>query len=125
MGTYSYFDTPSNSIFLTADGSLHPAAIAFSNLAWHLEDCNFLMVQNVKPNVFAYVFKHKEGGFSLVLSTMAGEIPVYRLPAMNHVVITDLFGNPESRHIIDTGRLIFVRGLSNEKMLNVFLKSIN
>jgi len=84
------------SVLLNADDSLSPSAAAFSNLAWLLEDTQFVRRDEIAPGVYAYLFQGTLAGHPravAVISRRPGQ-GQYTLPLAKSVSFTDLWGNP-------------------------------
>jgi len=75
------------------DGSLHPSAAAFSNLAWHLDPNSFWKRVEIKPGVTAYLFRNVATSVA-VLMRKSGTTADCKLPGGFLIAREDLFGNP-------------------------------
>ncbi|MGQ9607658.1 MAG: hypothetical protein ACUVWN_00010 [bacterium] len=94
MHCHSYFPQSERiqyNMLVTDDGALHPSADAFSNMAWLLEDTQFVKVLNIAQGCYAYLFKSPERSIA-VLSTEAEHAKI-NLPTKKDVHIWDIFGN--------------------------------
>jgi len=79
-------------VFTEDDGYLHPSGVAYANLAWLIEDTEFVERRNLAPGVFAYIFASPERAVA-VLSTHP-EHEKFVVPSAPGIETIDLFGNP-------------------------------
>ena len=123
MHTHSYF--PDDALIqyralITEEGFLHPSASAYSNMAWHLEDTNFVKRLTLADGVYAYVFEGKDKAVA-VLSPMINHAE-YKFSFGKDVHISDLFGNPlpSGYDLGDTLVYIWIEG-NAEKLTSLLL----
>jgi hypothetical protein len=91
---------------VAGDGSLHPSAAAHSNLAWHLEDTNFVRRTEVAEGIFAYVFRGADRAIAVLSSSPnCGQ---YTIPHAEGVSVKDLFGNPVAPDSTFSGTLVYL-----------------
>lgn len=95
MHCHSYF--PDDAMIqyrplVTEEGFLHPSGSAYSNMAWHLEDTDFVKQLTLTEGVYTYIFEGKDKSVA-VLSPMTNH-KEYKLAFGENVHISDLFGNP-------------------------------
>jgi hypothetical protein len=89
--TYSGGSWIPNYELLNADGSLSANAVAFSNMAWHLEGRKFSKVLSLSKDVNAYMFEGGGDSVAVVLSKGIGRLELKRLP--KGLAVRDLYGN--------------------------------
>ena len=109
MATYSYFGTATENPWMalvTEDGDLHPAADAYSALAWRLEDMKFKKCLPLGADTYAYVFSGAGRSIAVLAPPQAGD--ALDLSAGAGWKVTDLFGNAVTETRISGNRLIYV-----------------
>lgn len=86
------FSPDPRSCLMTGDGHLHPAACAYSQMAWQLEGTQFSRRLELAHGVWAYVFTG-EGRSVAVLSAGPQHAP-YTIPHPAGATVEDMLGNP-------------------------------
>ncbi len=104
-----FLDSMANSRFLgdkdgqpfltlvTEDLALNPGAGAHSAMAWFLEDRDFVMVQEIQPQVFVYFFENSEEQNTVAVIIPTDLADPWQLKTGGHnpeIAVFDLFGNP-------------------------------
>jgi hypothetical protein len=121
MHCHSYFPDEALIQFraiLTEEGSLHPSGTAYSNMAWHLEDTNFVKGLTLTEGVYAYIFEGKNKAIAVI--SPQKEHKEYMFSFEKNIQIRDLFGNPftEECKLEDTLVYIKIEG-SAEKLIEI------
>ncbi len=83
-------------ILMDGSGTLWPEAAAFSNMAWHLEETQFVGTHKLDERTYLYLFKRTtgQGGVGvLVYDLAATTVPSRPLPNADDVTCRDIFGN--------------------------------
>jgi hypothetical protein len=107
---------------VNADGTLHPAAVAHSQMAFELEDKRFDRRAEVAPNVFAYVFTDGKASVA-VIARKPGTTSAYALPTGADLDRRDLYGNV-LRPLKQVGQtLVYVSGSMTPEALITRLTS--
>ena len=107
-----------HAVLVAADGSLHPSAVAFSNMAWLLENTKFKEVKTLAKGVYAYIFTGK--GRSVAVISSKSEYEKITIPDLPEIIVYDLFGNPLDKGAHFDGKLIF---LSSSKDIGKLLSA--
>ncbi|MGB9595187.1 MAG: hypothetical protein ACPL7B_02800 [Candidatus Poribacteria bacterium] len=124
MGSHSYFPEDSliqYRLLVTEEGFLHPSGSAFSNMAWHLEDMNFVKRLTLADGVYAYIFEGQNKAVA-VLSPMTNHSK-YKLAFGENAHISDLFGNPLpfGYDLGDTLVYVLIEG-NAEELINLLIQ---
>lgn len=103
---YSHLlSAPTFPVLLAADGYPHPSLVAFSNMAWQLEDRRFVKCIPVGKKVWAYLFE----GRGRVVAVISGERNgQFTFKPDDSMEVIDLFGNLVTGQAGYKGNLLYV-----------------
>ena len=82
-GTWSLFND---------DGQLSATATALANMIWHLDGLDFLRVEEVDTEVYAYLFEGDDRAVAVIIGKGTGRLDITRLP--EDATLAGPFGNP-------------------------------
>jgi hypothetical protein len=98
-------------------GELNPGAAAFSTMAWHLEETDFVSHTVSEAGVHRFLFSRKDGGGSVAaLVALEPLAEGVMLPDTTFLRFEDFFGNPANGHEARFDRLVWVTGNDPESL---------
>lgn len=112
--------SPTFPVLLGTDGYPYPTLVAFSNMAWLLEDRPFVKHFQVGKKVWAYIFTGRGKSVAVISGFRNG---VYTIPKNDKLKVLDLFGNPIKGKVVYKGQLLYVVSKLSSKELRLILKS--
>lgn len=126
--TGSYFQMPSG-IYWGAisqpGGELHPEAAAYSTMAWHLEETEFVRQDVSEAGVHRFVFAREDGnGTVAALVAMDPVAEPVLLPAEGRLQFEDLFGNPANGRSVRFAELVWVVSEGDADEMNAALDAL-
>ena len=94
----------------TPSRDIHPSAVAYSAMAWHLETAEFERTLSVGPMTLAFLFRGPDAPHG-VLFVAATDVDRYARSWMDHpdLVIEDFLGNPWREQFEITHQILYVK----------------
>lgn len=112
---------PSFLTLVGPDGYPQPELAAFANLAWHLEDSQFVRRVPLNHQVWAYFFAQQKGTrTTAVISGLRNGR--FDFPVSKNFSVTDLVGNPVPSPARFSGTLLYVSAECDAGKLTQFLR---
>jgi hypothetical protein len=102
------------SALVTQDLQLHPSAAVHSQLAWRLEDTEFVKSHKIKENVYVHLFKGVRKQKGRAVGVVMAAQTTYELPRGG--TYEDMFGNPLEELTV-SGYSVYVIGKSAEEIV--------